>query len=140
MNRRGFLTAVAGGSMGSMAGCSSIFEESGPFHFGITNWRETEYTAEVKLTKNDDEELINGRFDITGNDPTREEPPGIYLESVTTVKNGDTINARVILNGETYRGNYEVTCNQRDNSANNFFLYIHSGDGEIEFGGSRCGV
>lgn len=141
MNRRGFLKTVGCGSVASTAGCSSILEDSGPFHFGITNWREREYAAQLSLRKNDEEDLIDGRFDIAANGPDYEEPPGIYLQDVTRVKNEDTINARVVLDDESYRGSYEVTCNQREGSENNFFLYIRSAEtSEIEFGGSECGV
>jgi hypothetical protein len=140
MNRRRFLTAVGSGSLASTAGCSSLLEDPGPFDFGITNWRERAYTAELTLEKSD-ETLVDGRFDIAANGPDHGEPPGIYLQDVTRVKNGDVIDARVRLGGEAYRGSYEVTCNRREGSENNFFLYIHSPDGgEIEFGGSECGV
>lgn len=141
MNRREFLTAMGSGSVALTAGCSSILEEPGPFHFGITNWREREYTAELTLRKNDENELLDGRFDIAANSPDQNNPPGIYLEGVTEVKNEDAINARVILDGEVYRGRYEVTCNRREGSENNFFLYIHTGEtSKIEFSGSECGV
>ncbi|MFC7116551.1 hypothetical protein ACFQH2_18580 [Natronoarchaeum sp. GCM10025703] len=142
MNRRQFLATAGSGSVAVTAGCSSILEDAGPFHFGITNWREREYTAELTLRKNDEEKLIDGRVDIAANGPDHEDPPGVHLQEVTQVKNGDAINARVILDGETYRGRYEVTCNQRESSKNNFFLYIHSSESEmgIEFGGSECGV
>ncbi len=149
MNRRKFLTILGAGSAVLTAGCSSVLEESGPFHFGITNWREQAYTAELILHKNS-EEVISGQFDIASNNIDDEDPAAIYLQGVTEVKNGDVINAQVTLDGETYRGSYEVTCNRRDASdytasdphvpENNFFLYIHSGDpGEIEYGGSECG-
>ncbi|WP_336135137.1 hypothetical protein [Natronomonas amylolytica] len=141
MNRRAFLTTVGSGGFALTAGCSSLLEDPGPFHFGITNWRERTYTAELLLQKNDDEELVNGRFDIAANGPDRDDPPGVYLEIITQVKNRDIIDARVRLDGEEYRGSYEVTCNRREGSENNFFLYIHSPDGgDIEFGGSECGV
>jgi hypothetical protein len=140
MNRRRFLTAVGSGGVGLVAGCSTVLEDPEPFDFGITNWRERAYTAELKLEKGD-ETLVDGRFDIAANGPDHGEPPGIYLQDVTRVKNGDVIDARVRLGGEAYRGSYEVTCNRREGSENNFFLYIHSPDGgEIEFGGSECGV
>ncbi|QLD85574.1 hypothetical protein HWV23_07495 [Natronomonas halophila] len=141
MNRRAFLTTVGSGSLALTAGCSSLLEDPGAFHFGITNWRERTYTADLTLHKNAEETLIDGRFDIAANGPDRDDPPGVYLESVTQVKNGDVIDARVRLDGEEYRGSYEVTCNRREGSENNFFLYIHSpGGGDIEFGGSECGV
>lgn len=141
MDRREFLTTVGSGSVALTAGCSSILEDPGPFHFGITNWREQEYTAELTLRKNDEEKLIDGRFDIAANGPDHEKPPGIYLKGVTRVKNEDAIDAQVILDGEPYRGRYEVTCNRREGSENNFFSYIHSGEtSKIKFGGSEWGV
>lgn len=132
---------VGSGSVALTPGCSSVLEDSGPFDFGIVNWREREYSAELRLRKNNEEELIDGRFDIAANGPDQERPPGIYLQDVTRVKNEDVINARVILNGEIFRGRYKVTCNRRKRSENNFFLYIRSDEtSEIEFGGSECGV
>ncbi|UIP00721.1 hypothetical protein Hbl1158_05020 [Halobaculum sp. CBA1158] len=141
MDRREFLAAAAGGGLVSTAGCSGVSEDPGPFDFGITNWRRREYTAEVLLRKNEDVELIDGRFDIAANEPDREDPPGIYLRDVTRVRNGDVIDARVALDGEPYRGRYEVTCNRTADFENDFFLRIRSGDaGRIEFSGSECGV
>lgn len=150
MNRRKFFTIVGSGSAVLTAGCSSVLEDAGRFHFGITNWREQSYTANLILRKNSEEELINGQFDIASNNPAEEDPAVIHLQDVAKVKNGDVVTAQVTLNGETYRGSYEVTCNRRDASdyttsdpnvpENNFFLYIHSGEsGEIEYGGSECG-
>ncbi|WP_435095081.1 hypothetical protein [Halorubrum sp. N11] len=76
MNRREFLTTMGSGSIVLTAGCSSILEARNPFHFGITNWQEREYTAELRLRKNDEEKLINGRFDIAANRPDYEQPRG----------------------------------------------------------------
>lgn len=141
MNRREFLTTMGSGSIVVTAGCSSVLEAQNPFHFGITNWQKRKYTAELRLRKNDEEELIDGRFDIAANSSDYEDPPGIYLEGVAQVKDGDIIDTRVILEDEAYRGRYEVTCNKRERSENNFFLYIHSSEtDEIEFGGSECEV
>lgn len=140
MDRRRALRTVGSAGVALAAGCSAIFEDAGPFHFGITNWRERTYRAELLLEKNG-ETVVDGRFDIAANGPAHEEPPGIYLQDVARVTNGDDINARVVLDGDTYRGHYEVTCNRRDGSRNNFFLYIRSGEpGEITFSGSECGV
>lgn len=150
MNRRKFLATVGSGSFALTAGCSSVLEEPGSFHFGITNWRDQAYTTELTLQKNGETELIQGQFDIASNNPDNEDPAILYLQDIATVKNEDMIDARVTLDGETYRGSYEVTCNRRSSSdyntdgydgpENNFFLYIHSGEhGEIEFGGSGCG-
>jgi hypothetical protein len=140
MKRRRFLTAAGSGSLALAAGCSSVLEASGPFHFGITNWRQRAYTADLTL-ETGEETLVDGRFDIAANGPDREDPPGIYLQGVTQVKNGDVVAAEVVLDGETHRGRYEVTCNRREGSENDFFLYIRSPEaGPIEFSGSRCGV
>lgn len=140
MNRRVFLSTVASGSLVLTAGCTAVLEDPGSFDFGISNWRERDFTAELVLRKNETEALVDGRFDIAANNPDREDAPGIYLEDITQVRNGDTIGAQVTLDGETYRGTYEVTCNQVEDFDNDYFLRIYSGDpGEISFAGSKCG-
>jgi hypothetical protein len=140
MDRRTFLATVGSGTLVLTTGCSAVLEEPGPFDFGIINWRQRAYAAEVVLRKNDGEKLVDGRFDIAANGPDREDPPGIYLRDVTRVRNGDTVDARVVLDGETFRGSYEVTCNRTDGFGNDFFLRIYSGEpSEIDFSGSECG-
>jgi hypothetical protein len=72
--------------------------------------------------------------------------PGCTLKNLIRVKNGDEIEVQVQVEGETYRGTYEVSCNQSDNAENSYFFRIrhpgsHTDTGEgMEFSGSRCGV
>jgi hypothetical protein len=76
----------------------------------------------------------------------RESVAGLYFENLIRVKNGDEIEVQVQVEGETYRGTYEVSCNQSDNAENSYFFRIrhpgsHTDTGEgMEFSGSRCGV
>lgn len=138
MRRRSFLlsTSTCGFLLGS--GCVTLGEDAGPLTFGISNWRNRRYMADVRLRKGDDA-ILDGRFDIPAKQPTDEDPVGVLLEDIVRVTNGDTVEARVQLDGDEFTGRYEVSCNQSENAENNFFFRIYSSeDRGMEFTGSEC--
>lgn len=138
MRRRPFLEALAAGSSLLAAGCVSLREDPGPFDFGISNWRDRQYTADFVLRKND-ARLLDGRVDVPAKRPSDEGPVGVLLEDVTRVTDGDVIEARINLSGSEFEGRYEVSCNRRERAENNFFFRIYSDeDRGMEFEGSEC--
>lgn len=143
MNRRRFLQRLAGGSVLLTAGCTAIGEDPGPFNFAIVNRREQPYHAEFTVRDNDDI-LIDGSVDIAARPPGDGEYTVLNFDNITQVMNGDTIDVRIQLAGETFEETYEVTCNQSENAENNFFFQIRhpeaptSSETGMEFAGSEC--
>lgn len=144
MNRRQALQLFAGSSALLMAGCNSLGEDPGPFNFAIVNRREQSYSAEFTVRDDADEILIDGSVDIAASPPGDGEETVLNFDELTQVTNGDSINVRIQVAGETYEETYEVTCNQSENAQNNFFFRIRhpeapsSSETGMEFAGSEC--
>jgi len=144
MNRRQALQLFAGSSALLMAGCNSLGEQPGPFNFAIVNLREQSYSAEFTVRDDDDDILIDGSVDIAASPPGDGEATVLNFEELTQVTNGDSIDVRIQVAGETYEESYEVTCNQSEKAQNNFFFRIRhpeaptSSETGMEFAGSEC--
>ncbi|APX98430.1 hypothetical protein [Natronorubrum daqingense] len=142
MNRRQILQQIAGSSVLLTAGCSSIGENPGPFHFAIVNLRDQHYYVEFAVWDDSDTLLTDGAVDIAprGDD----EYTALDFENVAEVTNGDVITAEVEVAGETFEEAFEVTCNKSDNADNNLFFRIRHPDVStptgtgMEFSGSEC--
>jgi hypothetical protein len=144
MNRRQALQLLVGSSALSMAGCNSLGKDPGPFNFAIVNLREQSYSVEFTVRDDDDNILIDGSVDIAASPPGNGEETVLNFDELTQVTNGDSINVRIQVAGETYEETYEVTCNQSENARNNFFFRIRhpeapsSSETGMEFAGSEC--
>ena len=139
MKRRRFLHGLTGTGGLVLAGCASLGEESDPFTFGITNWRNQRYLADIVLRENDESVLLDARVNIPAHQPTNEDPPGILIRDLTSVTDGDVINARVSIDEAEFETRYEVTCTHSENAENNLFFRIFSNeDREMQFSGSEC--
>lgn len=144
MNRRQVLQQLAGGSVLLTAGCTFIGEDPGPFEFAIVNRREQPYQVEFTVWDDDDDVLTDGVVDIAVRPPKDGEYSVVAFEDLTRVSNGDTIDVRIQIDGETFEGTYEVTCNRSENAENNFFFQIRHPDAPtetesgMEFNGSEC--
>lgn len=139
MNRRRFLQGTVGSGVLLTAGCSSLAAESEPFNFGITNWRDRRYTADVRLEENEETVLLDARVDVPAQREQDDEPPGALFRDLTDVSNGDIIDATVIIADTELETQYEVTCSTSENAENNLFLRIFSNeDRGMQFRGSEC--
>lgn len=139
MKRRQFLHSLASTGGLVTAGCVSLGEESDPFTFGITNWRDQRYRADVVLRENGDSDLLDARVNIPAHQQTDENPPGILIRDLTSVTDGDIINARVSINKTEFETRYKITCTHSENAENNLFFRIFSDeDCEMQFSGSEC--
>ncbi|EMA65504.1 hypothetical protein C468_05968 [Halorubrum kocurii JCM 14978] len=144
MNRRPFLQQLAVGGALLTAGCTAIREEPGPFNFGIVNRREQSYHVEYTLWDDAGEIVIDGSVDIAPRPPDGGEYTVLDFPDLIRVTNGDEIDARIQIDGETFEDTYEVTCNRSENAENNWFFQIRHPDGPttsetgMEFNGSEC--
>jgi hypothetical protein len=143
MNRRQFLSQfVAGGAL-LTAGCTTIGETPEPFNFAIVNRRERPYTVAFTLW-DDDEVLLDGVVDIAARPPGDDEYTTLQFDDLARVTNGDTIDVRVEVDGETFEGTYEVTCNESKTAENDLFFRIRHPDAAtasetgMEISGSKC--
>ena len=125
MQRRRFLCGLAAANGVLTAGCTSFRAASEPFTFGITNWRDRRYTAEVLLRKNDDRVLFDARVDVPAHRPSDEDPRGLLIRDLTTVSDGDVTDDRVDVDGRAFETAYDITCSRNE-------------DREMEFAGSEC--
>lgn len=144
MNRRQFLQQVSCGCVLLTTGCASLGREPGSFNFAIVNRREQSYHATFTVWNDDDEIIIDGSVDIAAKPPSDEEYTVLNFDDLTDVTNGDTIDVRIQIDGETFEGTYEVTCNESENADNDFFFRIRhpeapsSNESGMEFTGSEC--
>lgn len=139
MNRRRFLQAATGGGMVFATGCVSLDENSKPLNFGIENWREERYFAEVALEKNETEYILDASVDVPAHHDEHSDPVGAYIFDVTDVINGDIIDVNVFINDSELKTRFEVTCSAVDRVENNLFLRIFSNpDRGMQFRGSEC--
>ena len=139
MDRRQFLQSAAGGGMVFAAGCISLGGDSDPLNFGIENWRDERYAAEVELEKNEETVVLDASIDVPAHNDDSSDPVGTYIFDVTDVENGDIIDARVVIDDDELETRYEVTCTAVDDVENNLFLRIFSNvDRGMQFRGSEC--
>lgn len=139
MRRRQLLSGLAAAGGAVTAGCASLRAGSEPFTFGISNWRDRSYTADVVLRKNDERTLFDARVDVPARRPTDDEPPGILVRDLTAVSDGDVVDARVDVDGREFETAYEITCSHSGNAENNLFFRIFSDEErEMRFDGSEC--
>lgn len=121
------------------AGCVSLGEDADPLNFGIENWRDERYAADVKLEKNGETIVLDARIDVPAHQNESSDPAGTYIFDVADVENGDSIDARVFIDGEEMKTRYEVSCTAVENVENNLFLRIFSNvDRGMQFSGSEC--
>lgn len=139
MRRRQLLSGLAATAGAATAGCASLRAASEPFTFGVSNWRDRSYTAEVVLRKNGDRILFDARVDVPAHRPADDDPRGILVRDLTAVSDGDVIDARVDVDGREFETAYEITCSHSENAENNLFFRIFSDeDRGMRFDGSEC--
>ena len=139
MNRRRFLQSAGGGGAFFAAGCVSLSDDSDPLTFGIENWRDERYSAEVELEKNEETVVLDASVDVSAHQDESSDPVGAYIFDVTDVANGDVIDATVSIDGDELETRYEVSCTAVDHAENNLFLRIFSNvDRGMQFRGSEC--
>lgn len=143
MNRRQVLQHLLGGGALLTTGCTVLREDPESFNFAIVNRREQSFHVAFTLWDNNDEVIVDGAVDLASR-PSEEEYTVLDFPDIVRVNNGDEIQARVEVDGETYEKTYEITCNRSKNAENNFFFQIRSPgaptDSEtgMEFAGSEC--
>ncbi|WP_147376705.1 hypothetical protein, partial [Halopiger aswanensis] len=118
MDRRQVLQQIAGASILLTAGCTTILENSGSFHFAIVNHREQQYHVEFTVSDNSDEILIDGAVDIAPRPSGDEEYTALDFPDLTRVTNGDIIDAKVKVGGNIFEESFEITCNNNQNAPN----------------------
>lgn len=139
MNRRRFLQATLCSGILLTAGCISLGEKSEPFNFGITNWRDQRYTADVLLEENGESVILDAHVDVPAHRKEDSEPVGTLFRNLTDVSNGDVIDATVFIEDTELETRYEVTCSTSENAENNLFLRIFSNEARgMQFRGSEC--
>lgn len=139
MYRRRFLQSAGGGGAVFIAGCLSLSEDSDPLTFGIENWRDERYSAEVELEKNEETVVLEASVDVPAHQDDSSDPVGAYFFDVADVANGDSIDATVFIDGDELETRYEVSCTAVDSAENNLFLRIFSNvDRGMQFRGSEC--
>jgi len=141
MHRRRLLQSLVSGGILFTAGCTSLRENSDSFNFGIENWREQRYFADVVLRKNDETVFLDAEVDIPAHRPADEsdEPASVYVFDTANVADGDIIDAQILIDESEFETRYEVTCTSSEHAENNLFFRIYSSeDREMQFRGSEC--
>lgn len=143
VNRRRVLQYLVGGGALVTTGCSVPEEDSGAFNFAIENRRERSFHVAFTLRDDDGEIIIDGAVDLASRSP-EEEYTVLDVPDLVPVTDGDEIEARVEVDGETDEQTYEITCTRSENAENNVVFQIRSPgaptDSEtgMEFAGSEC--
>lgn len=141
MNRRRVLQQVAVGGALLTAGCTTLLEEPRPLNFAVVNRRQRSYHLEF-IVWDDDGEVLDGVVDIAPRPPGDGEYTVLQFPDLTRVRNGDVIEIRVRVAGETFEESYEVTCNESERAENDVFFRIRhpdaptANDSGMEFSGS----
>jgi len=140
MKRRRLLQSAVSGGILFTAGCTSLREDPGPFNFGVTNWRDQQYFAEIVL-RNDESIFLDVEADIPAHplEEDSEDPKVIIFDDVANVTDGDVIEAQILINGSEYETEYEVTCNSRENAESGLWFRIYSDeDRGMEYQKNEC--
>lgn len=138
MRRRRLLHGFAAGVALSAAGCLSLGEPTAPLHFAIVNRRDRSYAVEFTL-RHAGETVVDGAADIAPR-PLGDEYTALRVDDLTRVANGDEIDARVRVGGETFEHTYEVSCSRSETAGNELFFDIPHPEASTDMGfrGSEC--
>jgi hypothetical protein len=138
MQRRHLLGGLAAGVALPAAGCLSLGEPTAPLQFAVVNRRQRSYAVEFTL-RHAGEVVLDGAADIAPRPPD-EEYTALRFDDLAQLANGDEIDARVRVGGETFDHTYEVSCSRSETAENDLFFDIPHPDASTSMGfrGSEC--